>query len=260
MADETGAVVAASVVVFVIISILVGIGSYKTKGRRERRLQAAYDQELAERENVLQAELAVRRAEEADEHSGSQIWFSRYIERGRLKHWVMVIDGIKYELRRDRETRNFTANVAPLPDWPTLLESRKASIESILHAPHAGSYYVCLIGWTKTTSKQREVQCNDIMSRFGRYDLLFNNCQDFLKDFAELIVSKQATDWTFFHDNMKTKYQEEQKMPLTPAQRMQQETSRAVAVANQIQNNNNIVIAGSAAMAMPMGAFGGGGA
>ena len=49
---------------------------------------------------AMQLDVEKRFREESDHSKGEQVWFSRYILNGRLRHWVLMTHGNKYELRR----------------------------------------------------------------------------------------------------------------------------------------------------------------
>lgn len=72
------------------------------------------------------------------------------------------------------------------------------------------------------------------MSRFGTYNVIWNNCQDFLQAFADRIISRRAEDWDWFREYTKTEYQEHQALKIpTPeaiitANRAWREAARCV--------------------------------
>jgi hypothetical protein len=174
---------------------------------------------LAKREEQLRLEAERRNDEERDTTAGSRVWFSRCVKHGKIKHWVLIIDSTKYELRRDRNTGTFIPSVeywTSEKDKDTMAK-RLASLESD-YIPIAGDYYLCLIGWTSLSTPELKGICDEVMSQFGGYNLLWNNCQDFLQQFADRIISKKAIDWSWFRENLKTKYRADQKLPETPEQ------------------------------------------
>ncbi|KAI1178012.1 hypothetical protein F4777DRAFT_158099 [Nemania sp. FL0916] len=177
---------------------------YSAVSREE--LEEKYQRELAKKDAKMQAEVEKRKAQEDNLTKGKPIWFSRYVENGRFKHWVLVIDDTKYELRRDDSNGRYTANVAP---WTIDKEKREAAIAE-RKMPNVDGYYVCLIGWTRKEPQELAMICDEVMTQFGRYNIVWNNCQDFLKTFADRVISEKALDWSWFRDNTKTHYQETQ--------------------------------------------------
>ena len=104
---------------------------------REKRLKA------------MQPDVERRLREEEDHTKGQQVWFSRYTYNGRLRHWVLMTHGSKYELRRSEnvgkeseeersEELKFTYHVTP---FTIDQEKRKAALaESSL--PDVDGFYV----------------------------------------------------------------------------------------------------------------------
>lgn len=238
---------------FVIIPVLAVCGIVYGCVRRRRRgnvyytalndrkaLEAEYQRLLQERDQRLAVEVEKRKAQENDTSPGSHVWFSRYVQQGRLKHWVLVIDNTKYELRRDSTTGKFVANVAP---WTIDQEKREAALAE-LKIPAVDGYYICLIGWTQIGSDQLKSISDQVMSQFGRYNMLWNNCQDFLQQFADRIISQKALDWPWFREHSKTEYQANQKLPPTPDEVIASNANHALGQQNahnqqQIQQNIN---------------------
>ena len=212
---------------------------------REKRLKA------------MQPDVERRIREEEDHTRGEQVWFSRYIYNGRLRHWVLMTHGNKYELRRSdniitdgrqqhdpNETersgeQEFTYHVTP---FTIDEEKRKASLaESSL--PDVDGFYVCLIGWTTKTKEEVDLACRAVLQQFGEYSLLWKNCQHFLKTLAERIIVAKAADYTWFNSNTKTRYQKTQALmppPLEFLLRMQMQMSAMMQA--QIQNQTQMQI------------------
>ena len=196
---------------------------------------------------AMQPDVERRLREEEDHTKGQQVWFSRYIYNGRLRHWVLMTHGNKYELRRSENVREgngeerpgelkFTYHVEP---FTIDEEKRKAALaESSL--PDADGFYVCLIGWTTKTKEEVDLACESVFQSFGEYHLLWKNCQHFLQRLAEQILVTKAADYPWFISNTKTRYQKTQSLmppPLEFLLKMQaQMTAQMQAqVQNQIQ-------------------------
>jgi hypothetical protein len=198
-------------------------------------LEQQYEYLTAQKKARLQAEVQKRKAQEEDTTKGRHVWFSRYVEGGRFKHWVLAIEDTKYELRRDQTTKKYTANVAP---WSIDKERREAALAK-QHVPDVDGYYICLIGWTQKQPHELKKICDQVMAEFGSYNIVFNNCQKFLKTFADRVISETALDWPWFRENTKTEYQETQALHIaTPDeiiayQRAAEQNMRTARQANQ---------------------------
>lgn len=215
------------------------MNSKKMVQYREKRLTA------------MQPDVQRRLREEEDHAKGQQVWFSRYIYNGRLRHWVLMTHGNKYELRRsdnisdeNAEERpgesSFTYHVTP---FTVDEEKRKAALaESSL--PDVDGFYVCLIGWSTKTKDEVDLACRSVFESFGTYHLLWKNCQDFLRMLAEQILVAHAADYPWFKSNSKTRYQKTQSLmppPLEFLLKMQMQMTAQVQ-ANQIQMQNQTQI------------------
>ncbi|KAF2963786.1 hypothetical protein GQX73_g9786 [Xylaria multiplex] len=209
-------------------------------GLSRKALEDQRQRLVAEKEAKLESEVKKRKAQEDDTTKGKQIWFSRYVQNGRFKHWVLVIEDTKYELRRDDSSGNYTANIA---SWTIDKEKREAAIAE-QKQPHINGYYVCLVGWTTKQPQELKQICEEVMSQFGKYNLVFNNCQNFLKTFADRVISEAALDWAWFRENTKTEYQETQALKIpTPDEIIAANRSAAqqqITANNQRQINHNI--------------------
>lgn len=216
---------------------------YSAGARSYRDLETEYQRLLDERDQRLDVEVRKRKVEEEDSTSGSQIWFSRYVHHGNLKHWVLVVDGSKYELRRDHNTGRYVHHIA---DWTIDQEKREAALAE-LKIPETDGYYICLIGWTRLDATQLRDICGQVMGQFGSYNLLWNNCQDFLQQFADRIISKKALDWSWFRMHSKTEYQADQALPPTPEEIIARQRAMMINQQQQanpqqiLQNNINLM-------------------
>ncbi|KAI1327930.1 hypothetical protein F5Y16DRAFT_370176 [Xylariaceae sp. FL0255] len=188
-------------------------------------LEDEYQRQLSLLDARLRAEVEKRKAEEEDKCKGKRIWFSRYVHNGRFKHWVLIVEDTKYELRRDEDGGNYKANVAT---WNIDLEKRAMAIAE-KKKPDLDGYYIYLIGWTQKQPDQLKAICDNVMEEFGKYNIIFNNCQRFLKSFADRIISEEALDWPWFRENTKTEYQEAQAVKIA--------TPEEIVAANKAANN-----------------------
>ena len=199
---------------------------------REKRLKA------------MQPDVERRLREEGDHTKGEQVWFSRYIYNGRLRHWVLMTHGNKYELRRSENIgeeggeerageQKFTYHVSPF----TIDEEKRKAALAENSLPDVDGFYVCLIGWTKKTKEEVDQACTSVFEKFGKYQLVWNNCQHFLKMLADQILVAKAADFSWFNSNTKTRYQKTQSLmppPLEFLLKIQQQM--AAQMQAQVQN------------------------
>ena len=185
---------------------------------REKRLKA------------MQPDVDKRLQEEGDHTRGEQVWFSRHIYNGRLRHWVLMTHGNKYELRRSDHiaggaetgggggeeragTQKFTYHVSPF----TIDEQKRSAALTESALPDVDGFYVCLIGWTHKSKDQIDAACRDVQAQFPEYNILWANCQHFLKLLAERIVDAgHASDFGWFASNTKSRYQKTQALMPPP--------------------------------------------
>ncbi|KAI1754884.1 hypothetical protein F4782DRAFT_528236 [Xylaria castorea] len=170
-------------VVFVSLGVLSGI--YRVYRRRHtvtynaisrQGLKEEYQRQITQKDAWMRAEVEKRKAEEDDTAKGKQI------------------------------CGKYTSNVAP---WKIDKEKREAAIAE-RKMPHVDGYYVCLVGWTKKQPRGLKKICDEVIPQFGKYNIVWNNCQDFLQTFADWTISEKALDWSWFRENTKTEYQEAQ--------------------------------------------------
>ena len=201
------------------------------------------------RMRAMQPDVEIRLAEEQDRSKGEQVWFSRYISNGRLRHWVLLTHGNKYELRRSEnvnDDRNeeragetsFTYHVSPF----TIDEEKRNAALAETSLPNVDGFYVCLVGWTRLSKSEVDTACQSVFAEFGEYHLLWKNCQHFLQRLAERIVSAKAADYPWFISNTKTRYQKTQhllppplEMLMKSLQQMQMQSQMQVQTQNQLQ-------------------------
>ena len=197
---------------------------------------------------AMQPDVERRLREEEDHTKGQQIWFSRYIYNGRLRHWVLMTHGNKYELRRSENVgkengeerpgeSEFTYHVTPV----TINEEKRKAALAESSLPDVDGFYVCLIGWTTKTKEEVDLACESVFKSFGEYHLLWKNCQHFLRMLAEQILVAKAADYPWFISNTKTRYQKTQSLmppPLELLLKMQQQMTAQMQA--QVQNQNQI--------------------
>ena len=203
---------------------------------REKRLKA------------MRPDVERRLREEEDHTKGEQVWFSRYILNGRLRHWVLMTHGNKYELRRAENVdgehgqeqageQEFTYHVTPF----TIDEEKRNVALLETNLPDVDGFYVCLIGWTTKTKGEVDAACKSVFQQFGEYHLLWKNCQHFLRMLGEQIIVAKAADYPWFQSNTKTRYQKTQSLMPPPLEfllkiQMQQQIQIQAQTQTQIQS------------------------
>lgn len=174
------------------------------------------------RQEALRPGMELRRQQEQDTTRGERIWFSRYVQNGKLKHWILITHGTKYELRRDRNATSgkskYIYNIQRPYSLDNAHEQLMASLEE-MKIPETDGYNICLIGWTKKSREEVDAACALALKEFGEYNLLFNNCQHFLRRLASAILQDKAADHDWFDKNTMTKYQKDT-IRLQPAEVM----------------------------------------
>ncbi|KAF2471690.1 uncharacterized protein BDR25DRAFT_194562, partial [Lindgomyces ingoldianus] len=140
---------------------------------------------MEKREAKLREGADLRRREEQDTTKGEKVWFSRYVANGRLRHWVLLTHGTKYELRRSRNVEENPAGSQGKPTGEftffskpfTIDQEQREALQSEMKMPEQDGYFVCLIGWTRMSKDQVDSACEEAFKSFGKYNLLWNNCQ-----------------------------------------------------------------------------------
>lgn len=211
-------------------------------GSNDQQLEEEYMRQLRLKDARLATEVEKRKKEEGDTTPGTHVWFSRYVKNGRFKHWVLGIGNTKYELRRDKDDKHYYHNINR--EWSINKEKLEAS-RATIKKPVVDGYYLCVIGWTTMTSDELDATCEEVMKQFGTYHLLWNNCQDFVQQFADRIIVKKALDWDWFRTYTKTEYQEAQAIEIPTPQEIRAANARQryaqtnnLAVLNQTQQMN----------------------
>ncbi|KAH9234513.1 hypothetical protein K456DRAFT_1724096 [Colletotrichum gloeosporioides 23] len=71
-----------------------------------------------------------------------------------------------------------------------------------------GLVIMVLIGWTNKTKDQVDEAFRKVEREFGDYHLTRNNCQHFVRNLADLIVTKPSQDWDWFRKMSFKRYEE----------------------------------------------------
>ena len=204
-----------------------------------------------EKTQALDREMKIRAREEMDSTQGEPVWFSRHIEHGDLKHWVLYTHGKKYELRLP-DDRHFIGTAMGsglstskielrIDQWDQekeLFLKRQQMIDS-QGKPHVEGFYICLIGWTNKAVSEVDQLFHDMKTGFGSYNILFNNCQHFVKKFSDrILVPRKASDYNWFRENIETTYQRLLNLPPTAEIVRYQLQMIKNAVASNVANQN----------------------
>ncbi|KAJ6442947.1 hypothetical protein O9K51_04126 [Purpureocillium lavendulum] len=176
--------------------------------------------DIAVKRMTAQVRVAQSRAEAAWEqerrelemHSEwHQVFWSRPIGIDKVSHYVLIVNGHKYELRdvsrrHDRsQIRYRTAGVA----FDRLGGHAAVLSEPGNPAQPLGVYNLLLIGWTTMSHEQIHGVCRQV-DRKWKYSFGFGgtssgNCQHFTRKVADEILPKdfRASNWDWFrHDKM----------------------------------------------------------
>lgn len=179
-----------------------------------------------------------RIAEESQTGRGQPVWVSHHVSGGQFKHWTLLTHGYKYELRRKqtasrRETgvelaglnprrrpnletlpsqlharslpcfpkQEYVYNVVPSTiDEETRRQAIRTTLTPIVHNTRFGEgFCISMIGWTSKTKNEIDAICESTMADFGKYSLVFNNCQHFLRKLSEAVVQDRSHDWDWFY-------------------------------------------------------------
>ncbi|KAF4851765.1 hypothetical protein CGCSCA4_v003228 [Colletotrichum siamense] len=97
--------------------------------------------------------------------------------------------------------RFYEAATRQYPNYASDMEQRDRAIATRGRPDvqiKGGLVSIVLIGWTDKTKDQVDEAFWQVEKNFGDYHLLNNNCQHFVRNLADLIVSKKSQDWNWF--------------------------------------------------------------
>ncbi|KAK1999314.1 hypothetical protein LX36DRAFT_669582 [Colletotrichum falcatum] len=152
--------------------------------------------------------------------AGERIWLSHDVRNGRFLHWVVITHGFKYELRRG-ENKGASRAKRRLVDMgiggeyyfnaaeATVSEERRRMAVTDYRKPIVGEHFISMIGWTLKSRREVRAAGDAVMGKFGSYNYVLNNCQDFLRRFAKKIVARKADDWEWFFEGALSRYRYE---------------------------------------------------
>jgi hypothetical protein len=145
-----------------------------------------------------------RRREETLVAPGSPVYASQYASYGAAKHQVLIVGDVKHELTVSRDG-SAKAEYKQMEFKIDHQERTKARDQSVLALK---DHYVYLIGWTKQNSQLVSALCRNKIATW-MYNVTSHNCQHFIREVAEEIISKslQAQDWGYFRLKVYTAYQ-----------------------------------------------------
>lgn len=216
--------------------VVLSIVTYIYRRRRAKRMGlmgGRTDASFLAYMDKVKPQISLRLEQEHDRSRGSNVWFSRHIQRGRFNHWILIINDTKYELRQNKQDDQFYVNVAACE----LDHERR---EAALHKqgfPEYDGHYVCLIGWTQK-SKDEITRIAQQVGRGCDYSKFTNNCQHYLRLLADqILVHEKAADYPWFYDNTKTEYQNSRIPPPPPEELLAMQKQQQQAVQQNMQIN-----------------------
>lgn len=161
------------------------------------------------------------------EHQGSPVWLSLSVDQGHFRHWVLITGDQKYELQQvdgsqaessgsSKERHGQYRHISQ--PW-TIDQERRSLALSSKHLPivdkrgdglrdyrFTQSFHTVLIGWTNQPASEVQTACENTISKFGPYHLLFNSCQHFVRELARKVVTTRSRDWAWFEKTTSTSY------------------------------------------------------
>lgn len=184
---------------------------------------------------------------------GEPIWLSLYAKRGSLKHWAILIHRQKYELRRIQRTtppdsseqvdrdpglalnernevhrepiddvsnssgfgRYYEKTIREDLSYDQTMEAREEAIKAG-RKPEARFFYILHVGWTRKTREEVDAACLEVEQKFGTYNIIANNCQNFAQRLAAQVVNKKSEDWDWFQRLSPTTYDYERPETIGP--------------------------------------------
>ncbi|KAH7131035.1 hypothetical protein EDB81DRAFT_763694 [Dactylonectria macrodidyma] len=158
--------------------------------------------------------------EEEDTTHGERVWFSHHIHGTQMRHWILVTHNHKFEMCRSRPLYGQTgADVeggrADTDGWTSvgfgnaqysfrilpcniINKQFESSTTKFTTGTMMESPLPSLIGWTKMTKDEAIGAWRAKLEQFGDYNIIWNNCQGLLEQFASSIIHEQATGWNIF--------------------------------------------------------------
>lgn len=209
----------------IIIAPIISISFFLTlillirhRNRAMKKYMKAYNLSMKAPETMDQwerqvgAEVEERAVQEADIAAGNQVWFSRYMCTGVVKHWSFVVNYTKFELRCDQPDGNYSYNSGP---YTQAEEEERANLAEVI-VPESDGYITCLIGWTPMSQKQVWSVFEQCQKEYGLEVLPSGKCGMFMQAFASKVVTKSAIDRRWLGDNAQAFFSPTQRMPRPP--------------------------------------------
>lgn len=212
--------------------IICGVFYYRSKKAEypSKTIPQSGTREYDEWVTKLKPEISLRLIQEQDQSRGRHVWFSRHIFRGSWKHWIIIIDDVKYELRQNHETERFYVNIVPCK----LDHEQRDAARASKHFPEYCDHHVCLIGWTRLTAAEVKTCALEVGEGWD-YNRFTKNCQHYLKLLADkILVEEKAADYPWFLENNPTDYLSSRApLPSVEILQMKEHTSRQSHMATQ---------------------------
>jgi hypothetical protein len=140
----------------------------------------------------------IRSRQERRKDLGDKVYLTAYSHYRRLRHQCLVVRGVKYEVRQDRETKRYYWKPTPAYDMSNHDD------EMLVHPWFEGiiQRYIPwlrmpkiiplwnsrLVGWTTISDEEILRACGETWNENPDYSLLSNNCQHFARRVADKII------------------------------------------------------------------------
>jgi hypothetical protein len=220
------AIVGPIVLCFIIVGLIACCAHHRSSNSSNSpnppRPRGTYDSALAGSYANGMQEAAFKRLQQEASFTdrGEPVWFSSHISHGQLRHWVLLIHDCKYEVHRVRYNRITNTQVGPELEtngegWarvgvgagqyeyritPCRIDNERvlAAITKFSNPKAITGFTSGLLGWTHMSKYEIDTIWASMLDNFGIYDILWNNCQHFLRNFAKMIIHEYAEDWSLF--------------------------------------------------------------
>ncbi|KAL3295171.1 hypothetical protein RB213_001340 [Colletotrichum asianum] len=171
-------------------------------------------------EDHLKKKAAERLAEENNTAHGEPVWLSLWAFKGELRHCATgcflrtgtsLVEPIEDVTNTSGFGKIYEAATRQYSNYASDIEQRDKSIGTRAKPEvrtKGGLVVMVLIGWTNKTKDQVDEAFRQVERDFGDYHLTRNNCQHFVRNLADLIVTKPSQDWDWFRKMSFKRYEE----------------------------------------------------
>ena len=131
------------------------------------------------------------------------MWVSQFASMGQVQHQVLIINNVKYELRKNADGVAYPGITDPCTFDDQRREAARAEGDASW-----GSHYLYLAGWTNLADVEIGRLCMSHADGW-QYHPLQRNCIHFIRGLADAVVNNgHAEDWDYFREGRKTESQE----------------------------------------------------